>query len=68
MASPVMGSPLALSEGHCVTPDTFDDGHALYQAVRAQGLEGVVAKRPACGAQIPANNEIPPLGDARAPA
>jgi bifunctional non-homologous end joining protein LigD len=38
---------LALNNGHCLTPDTFDDGHALYQAVCEQGLEGVVAKRSA---------------------
>jgi hypothetical protein len=30
---------LALDEGHCVTPDTFDDGHALYQAACEQGLD-----------------------------
>ena len=38
---------LALNDGHCMTPDTFDDGHALYQTVCEQGLEGVVAKRSA---------------------
>jgi bifunctional non-homologous end joining protein LigD len=27
-----------------MTPDTFDDGHALYEAVCERGLEGVVAK------------------------
>ncbi len=27
-----------------MTPDTFDDGHALYDAVCERGLEGVVAK------------------------
>lgn len=37
---------LALTDGHCVTPDAFEDGHALYQAVCEQGLE-VVAKRSA---------------------
>jgi ATP-dependent DNA ligase len=38
---------LALNDRHCITPDTCEDGHALYQAVREQGLEGVVAKRSA---------------------
>ena len=38
---------LALNDRHCTTPETFDDGHALYQAVCEQGLEGVVAKRSA---------------------
>jgi ATP-dependent DNA ligase len=38
---------LALNDGHCLTPDTFDNGHALYQAVCEHGLEGVVAKRSA---------------------
>jgi bifunctional non-homologous end joining protein LigD len=38
---------LALNDGHCMSPDTFDDGHALYQAVCEHGLEGVVAKRSA---------------------
>jgi bifunctional non-homologous end joining protein LigD len=27
-----------------MTPDTFDDGHALYNAVCERGLEGIVAK------------------------
>jgi ATP-dependent DNA ligase len=27
-----------------MTPDTFEDGHALYDAVSDRGLEGVVAK------------------------
>jgi ATP-dependent DNA ligase len=27
------------------TPETFDDGHALFEAVCAHELEGVVAKR-----------------------
>lgn len=53
----LMGSPhharravlesLALNDGHCLTQDTFDDGHALYQGVCEHGLEGVVAKRSA---------------------
>jgi ATP-dependent DNA ligase len=30
-----------------MTPDTFDDGHALYHAVCEPGIEGVVAKRSA---------------------
>ena len=36
---------LALNDGHCLTPDTFDDGQALYDAVCERGLEGIVAKR-----------------------
>jgi bifunctional non-homologous end joining protein LigD len=36
---------LALNDRHCMTPDTFEDGDALYQAVCEHGLEGVVAKR-----------------------
>jgi bifunctional non-homologous end joining protein LigD len=46
-ARPAVLESLALNEGHCMTPDTFDDGHALYQAVCEQGIEGVVAKRSA---------------------
>jgi bifunctional non-homologous end joining protein LigD len=38
---------LALNDRHCMTPDTFEDGPALYQAVCEQGLEGMVAKRSA---------------------
>ena len=38
---------LALNEGFCVTPEAFADGHELYRAVCAQGLEGMVAKRSA---------------------
>jgi bifunctional non-homologous end joining protein LigD len=38
---------LPLKDLHCTTSDTFDDGHALYQAVCEQGLEGIVAKRSA---------------------
>ena len=38
---------LALNDRHCMTPDTFDDGHALYQAVCEHGLGGDVAKRSA---------------------
>ena len=30
--------------------ETFDDGQALFAAVRAQGLEGIVAKR--CGSRL----------------
>jgi bifunctional non-homologous end joining protein LigD len=38
---------LALNDRHCITPDTFEDGPALYAAVCEQGLEGMVAKRSA---------------------
>jgi bifunctional non-homologous end joining protein LigD len=38
---------LALNVTHCMTPDTFEDGRALYAAVCEQGLEGVVARRSA---------------------
>jgi ATP-dependent DNA ligase len=44
-------SPLRRIGGGCPRSarrvSTFDDGHALYQAVCDQGLEGVVAKRSA---------------------
>jgi bifunctional non-homologous end joining protein LigD len=30
---------------HWQTPETFDDGHALFDAVCEEGLEGIVAKR-----------------------
>jgi ATP-dependent DNA ligase len=30
---------------HWQTPETFDDGEALFEAVCGHGLEGVVAKR-----------------------
>ena len=35
---------LALDGPAWMTPDTLDDGHALYGAVCERGLEGVVAK------------------------
>ena len=35
---------LGLDGAAWMTPDTFDDGHALYDAVCERGLEGVVAK------------------------
>ena len=38
---------LSLNDGHCLIPDTFDDGRSLFQAVCEHGLEGVVAKRSA---------------------
>ena len=36
---------LNLNGVHCQTPETFDDGSALFEAVCEQELEGVVAKR-----------------------
>jgi bifunctional non-homologous end joining protein LigD len=36
---------LNLNGVHWQTPETFDDGHALFDAVCAHELEGVVAKR-----------------------
>jgi ATP-dependent DNA ligase len=38
---------LSLNDGRFMTPDAFDDGPALYQAVCERGLEGIVAKRSA---------------------
>ena len=35
---------LGLDGSAWMTPDIFDDGHALYDAVCERGLEGVVAK------------------------
>ena len=36
---------LGLNGGHWRTPEAFDDGHALWEAVCEHELEGVVAKR-----------------------
>lgn len=36
---------LDLNGGHWQTPEAFDDGHALFDAVCANELEGIVAKR-----------------------
>jgi len=36
---------LDLNGVYWMTPETFDDGHALFDAVCARGLEGIVAKR-----------------------
>jgi bifunctional non-homologous end joining protein LigD len=36
---------LDLDSAHWQTPETFDDGEALFEAICAHELEGVVAKR-----------------------